>query len=680
MSPDKIPGPDPTITFSSGVDTTSVPPALRLIHYNDVYHLDSSSAEPVGGVARFVSVVNEYRHGQQQQQPDLITLFSGDVFNPSLESSITKGNHMVPLLNKIGTDCSCVGNHDLDFGVMQFRHLTSKCNFPWLLANVLDPALGEGVPVGNAKKTHVITASNGLKIGLLGLGEREWLDTINSLPPDLIYRSASEVARELVPKLREEEGVDVVIALTHQREPNDNKLAENLGAVSGLDLVLGGHDHFYAHSVRNGVHVLRSGSDFKQLSYIELRRAEANDEGRRWDVDIWRRDIVRAIKEDEETLRMVDKLTAKLKKSLEKPIGWTAEPLDARFTTVRLKESNIGNWVCDIMRHHYHADCAIMAAGTIRGDQIYAPGPLRVKDVTDCFPFEDPVVVIKAKGKAIWGALENGVSLYPALEGRFPQVSNIKFKFDPSKPVGSRILSAEIGGEPLDEEKEYVVSTRGYMARGKDGYRSLLVQPEGGECQELVSEENGILISAMLRQYFMALTVTHKWSLWGPSLERHWGRVIRDTSQSNPVLPASPTSPSESKKFLFPPIESAAATETEDSNPYFSGWQNFTPARLRERRSSVSHVEEDNGTESEEEDTPSSADEIEKRKEFTRQQSRQLDRELAIMRRVFRKWCRLAGVNDDRACDGLTGDGAGVDWTQAIAPKVEGRIIMVSSS
>ena len=312
-----------------------------------------------------------------------------------------------------------IQNHDLDFGVRQYRHLTSKCNFPWLLANVLDPALGEGVPLGNAKKTHMITTSNGIKIGLLGLGEREWLETINSLPPDLIYRSASEVARELVPELRAQ-GADIVIALTHMREPNDNKLATQLGGA--IDLVLGGHDHFYAHSFINGTHVLRSGADFKQLSYIEVRRAaEGNAGGRKWDVDIFRRDIVRAVPEDAETLALVDKLTAKLKKSLEKPVGFTAAPLDARFTTVRLRESNLGNFVCDIMRHHYGADCALMAAGTIRGDQVYAPGPIRVKDVTDCFPFEDPVVVIKVSGKGIWDALENGLSLYPALEGKRSQ-------------------------------------------------------------------------------------------------------------------------------------------------------------------------------------------------------------------------------------------------------------------
>jgi 2',3'-cyclic-nucleotide 2'-phosphodiesterase (5'-nucleotidase family) len=101
-------------------------------------------------------------------------------------------------------------------------------------------------------------------------------------------------------------------------------------------------------------------------------------------------------------------------------------------------------------------------------------------------------------------------------------VSNIGFEFDPARPVGSRIISASVGGTPIDSERIYVMATRGYMARGKDGYRSLLVQPEGGECEEVVSEENGVLISTILRQYFMSLTVMDKWAGWAPSMERHW--------------------------------------------------------------------------------------------------------------------------------------------------------------
>jgi 5'-nucleotidase len=86
------------------------PPDIRLIHYNDVYHVEASSAEPVGGIARFQTVCNYYRNDAKfKDQPGLITIFSGDAFNPSLESSVTKGRHMVPILNGIGTDIACVG-------------------------------------------------------------------------------------------------------------------------------------------------------------------------------------------------------------------------------------------------------------------------------------------------------------------------------------------------------------------------------------------------------------------------------------------------------------------------------------------------------------------------------------------------------------------------------------------
>lgn len=353
-------------------------------------------------------------------------------------------------------------NHDFDFGVKQFEDLTGKCRFPWLIANVLDPALGEGVPLGNAKPTHMMTSSNGIKIGIIGLGEREWLVTINSLPPNLIYKSASETARELVPKLKAQ-GAEIIICLSHMREPNDVKLAEQTDGL--IDIILGGHDHFYNHKLVNGTHVLRSGTDFKNLSYIEARKS--NDKPNKWDFDIWRRDVTSKVKEHYPSKKLVKNLTSDLKKSLAKPIGWSAMPLDARFSTVRLRESNIGNFVCDIMRQHYHADCCIMAAGTIRGDQIYPPGAVRIKDITTCFPFEDPVVLLRVTGQAIFDAIENGVSMYPALEGRFPQVSNITFKYDPSLARNKRVLSLEIGGQPYEPEKKYLLATRGYMGRGK---------------------------------------------------------------------------------------------------------------------------------------------------------------------------------------------------------------------
>ncbi|KAK2757547.1 hypothetical protein FQN54_004516 [Arachnomyces sp. PD_36] len=642
-------------------------PDLRLLHYNDVYHVESGSAEPIGGTTRFQTIVNQYRDAPKYaDQPSLLTFFSGDAFNPSLESTVTKGRHMIPFLNNAGTDVACVGNHDLDFGIAQFRHLRSQCKFPWLLANVLDPALGEDVALANCEKTCMLTSSNGIKVGVIGLGEREWLDTVNSLPPDIIYKSASETAKELVPTLRNQ-GAEIIIAVTHQREPNDNKLAEKLPP--GLvDIILGGHDHYYSHNVINSTHVLRSGSDYRQLSYLQAWRKEDGSGG--WDFSITRRDIVRCIPEDQPTAALVSKVTSTLKARLEKPIGYTAAPLDARFTTVRTRESNIGNFVCDLMRYYYATDCAIMASGTIRGDQIYTPGVLRLKDLMNCFPFEDPVVVVRVTGQAIIDALENGVSTVPALEGRFPQVSNIFFAFDGSLDPGSRVLWAKIDDEAIDPERKYTLATRGYMARAKDGFTSLLVESEGGKAEEIVSEENGVLISTILRQYFLNLKIMGKWHRWSKSLNRHWGAVHEKMQQNS-----SPKTPNTS-----PPERPANKPQRSwNGSLKFHQYTGYKPEQPTESATSGSKSSGfDDVVDSDSDSEPEILSVASHFVSKPPMSSEAEDRQMHVARLVLKKWMRLAGISDAGTIADV-GEEFTPSWTKGIAPRLEGRIKQVDS-
>ncbi|EEP78129.1 conserved hypothetical protein [Uncinocarpus reesii 1704] len=653
-------------TFNSGRDG---PPDLRLLHYNDVYHVETNSADPVGGTPRFQTLVNYYRnHSKFAGLPELLTFFSGDAFNPSLESTVTKGRHMVPFLNRAGTNVACVGNHDLDFGIAQFRHLRSQCKFPWLLANVLDPTLGEGVSLAGCEKTCMLVSSNGIKIGVIGLGEREWLATINSLPPNLIYKSASETAKELVPALREQ-GAEIVIAITHQREPNDNKLANNLP--EGLvDIILGGHDHYYLHNIINGVHVLRSGTDFRQFSYIEAWRRKG---GPGWEFTITRRDVVRSIPEDPSTVHLVEKLTSSLQAKLQKPIGYTATPLDGRFSTVRTGESNLGNFVCDLMRFYHGADCGLMAAGTIRGDQVYPPGVLRVKDILNCFPFEDPVVVIKITGLALRGALENGVSQLPALEGRFPQVSNIRFAFSTLKPRGSRVLWAKVGGDELDDQKMYTVATRGYMARGKDGFSTLLVQSEGGSAEEVVSEEDGLLISTILRQYFLSLKVLGKWHRFSRSLHRHWEGVHQQLHCDGWIR-------SPSAQSVTPNVKSTTTARSPSPTPsfhYVARRRLAGPAKnIRAASPSVDDDSEGNLMDTE---SDSEAEILSRPRTYITKLATSpddADHREHLARQVLRRWRQKVGLNDAKVQTvGDAQDDKFPPWTRVIAPKLEDRII-----
>lgn len=75
--------------------------------------------------------------------------------------------------------------------------------------------------------------------------------------------------------------------------------------------------------------------------------------------------------------------------------------------------------------------------------------------------------------------LEDGVSLMPAAQGRFPQVSGMCFTYDVSAPAGSRVLSA-VGQAPdgtctggaidLTAGSTYTLAINDFMASGGDGY------------------------------------------------------------------------------------------------------------------------------------------------------------------------------------------------------------------
>jgi 5'-nucleotidase len=55
--------------------------AITILHFNDVYNIDSSTPhEPVGGACRFLTAINEAKKGVE----DPIVIFSGDAFSPSM--------------------------------------------------------------------------------------------------------------------------------------------------------------------------------------------------------------------------------------------------------------------------------------------------------------------------------------------------------------------------------------------------------------------------------------------------------------------------------------------------------------------------------------------------------------------------------------------------------------------
>ena len=83
-----------------------------------------------------------------------------------------------------------------------FSERREKSEFPWIISNVIDNESGQALGGG---KVYHIAEWEGRKIGLIGLVEREWLDTVPTLDKEHIdftdyIDAASMLADELKKK------------------------------------------------------------------------------------------------------------------------------------------------------------------------------------------------------------------------------------------------------------------------------------------------------------------------------------------------------------------------------------------------------------------------------------------------------------------------------------------------
>ncbi|KAF5300545.1 hypothetical protein FQR65_LT09166 [Abscondita terminalis] len=476
---------------------------LVILHFNDVYNVDASTnVEPIGGAARFCTAIKTFQHLNP------LVLFSGDAFSPSMLSTFTKGQQMVPVLNSIGVHCAVYGNHDFDHGLEVLSQWVAETEFPWLMSNVLDNETGR--PLGEGRITYVIHSA-GRRIGLVGLVELEWLDTLPTInPEEVTYLDFVEAGQKLSAQLKQE-GCDYIIALTHMRTPNDIKLAEEC---NDIDLILGGHDHVYEVQIVNGKHVIKSGTDFRQFSKITVSFVNNGSP----DVAVEEINVTSAYQEDLKLKEKLEKFTSLIEGKMDEVLGCFSVPLDGRFTSIRTAESNLGNWVCDIVLAATGADLVILNSGTFRSDQVHPAGDFTLRDLINIIPMRDPLVVLRVSGKQVLATLENAVSQYPKLEGRFPQVAGVSFAFDPRKPSGQRVDPnlIRIGDEYINMQQTYRLATKYYLHGGNDGFTMLKdaqVEIDEGECPEL-----GLAIQNHFQAINMRMGKTRKQSKHRQSL------------------------------------------------------------------------------------------------------------------------------------------------------------------
>ena len=157
---------------------------------------------------------------------------------------------------------------------------------------------------------------------------------------------------------------------------------------------------------------------------------------------------------------------------LNKVIGYTDVDLEGRFDRLRSQETNLGNWITDIVFSEYEeVDICLINSGTLRYNSVIPKGPITARMIMNMLPWKDTCVILKVPGRLIMSMLENSVSAYPKLDGRWACYSGIKFAFDPAQPAGSRVHSVKtMNDEAFDFDRDYNIATKHFISLGRDGY------------------------------------------------------------------------------------------------------------------------------------------------------------------------------------------------------------------
>jgi 5'-nucleotidase len=221
---------------------------ITILHTNDVHsHIDPFPANDpknanMGGVSRRATLIENIR----KQQPNVLLLDAGDIFQGTPYFNYYGGKLEFKLMSMMNYDLATMGNHDFDNGIDGFYSQLPNAKFDFVVANydfkntVLDQII----------KPYKIFNKNGIKIGVFGIGiELEGLVDKKSYK-ETVYQNPVEMAQEMTSILKKEQKCDLIICLSHlgyKYKNDENKISDlKLAAqTQDIDLIIGGHTHTF---------------------------------------------------------------------------------------------------------------------------------------------------------------------------------------------------------------------------------------------------------------------------------------------------------------------------------------------------------------------------------------------------------------------------------------------------
>ena len=373
--------------------------------------------------------------------PDLLLFSAGDnrTGNPVNDRYEMPGYPMVDLMNRVGFDASCVGNHEFDSEAKGFRDLIELSDFRYLCANM---------NAHDSLRLHTAPyrffERDGIRIGVLGLiqlGPYGIPDTHPDNVGGISFRPAMEVVHDYR-WMRDQ--CDVFILLTHLGYEEDLPLAD---VFPEADIIIGAHSHTVVPSrvLRNGLLVTQTGRALKYITELNIEVSGRRVTDKRYKLI----DVKATSMRDNDIQAVVDDYN-------------NNETLNIVLTKVSTPFENaeeLGYLMADAQRAETNTDIAVVNYGGVRYDT-HAAGDFLMRDAFSLDPFDNALFMFEMTGHDIQEML---ISAYGI--GEDPYVSGITYTVSLNADKSVKKLAVFLpNGKPIDQKKTYRVAINSYLA------------------------------------------------------------------------------------------------------------------------------------------------------------------------------------------------------------------------
>lgn len=433
---------------------------LVLLITNDTHsQIDPTDDDDLGGILRRKVVVDSVRSAN----PNVMLIDMGDVVQGTLYFNLYGGEVENRMMNELGYDIRILGNHEFDNGVSELAKNWKGQNSVNITTNykITDPELAP------LFRPYLIKEFGDKKIGFIG---------INLNPKGMIsegnydgieYLDAMKAANATAWHLKHNEGVDMVMALTHigylpsGTGTSDTELA---AATEDIDIILGGHSHTLINPASansepwilptadgDSIPVTQAGKSGKYVGLVEI-----DLDTKATDYSLIRIDSRLDDRIDPALEAVLVPYRQGVDEIMKRPVAKASRPLD--------KESEgLLNYVADFIRDRGRQldpalDFAIVNKGGIR--RSLPKGTVTEGQIQSMLPFNNRIVVLEISGKDI---LEN-FGIMTETDGNGVS-SEVEVAYEPRS---GEILSARLNGKDIDPAATYRVATIDYLANGGD--------------------------------------------------------------------------------------------------------------------------------------------------------------------------------------------------------------------